>query len=127
LQLFARRCLEPHCRARFRKLLATALNRPLNCAQADNDAFLGCQLLTDHVGIATMLLLTLLEPGLLAIKRLFALRLAIGRPASPSPWADPELPGNPFATPPRLVDPEYRRNLVRLARIPAEHLNWVAA
>ncbi len=121
LQLLARRCLEPHRRARFRrKLLAIALYRPLNCAQADNDAFLGCQLLADHVSIAAVLPQTLLEPALLALKCLFALRLPIRCPAAGRDVllhrvaADPELPGNPFATPPQLVEPEYRRNLVRL-------------
>ena len=45
--------LEPHRRARLgRKLLAIALYRPLDRAQADDDALLGCQLLADHVGIA---------------------------------------------------------------------------
>ena len=121
LQLFAGRRLEPHRGARFRrKLLAIALHRTFDCAQADDDAFLGCQLLADHVGIAVVLPQTLLEPALLAIERLFALRLSIGRPAAGRDIvlhrvaANPELSGNPFATPPQLVEPEYRRNLVRL-------------
>ena len=121
LQLLAGRRLEPHRRARLRrKLLAIALYRPLDRAQADDDAFLGCQLLADHVGIAVVLPQTLLQPGLLAIERLFALRLSIGRPAPGRDVvlhrvaADPELSGNPFATPPQLVEPEYRRNVVRL-------------
>jgi DNA-binding transcriptional LysR family regulator len=84
--LFAGRCLEPHRRARLgRKLLAIALYCPLDRAQAGDDAFLGCQLVADHVGIAVVPPQALLEPGLLAIERLFALpSQCTARPAGAS-------------------------------------------
>ncbi|WGR93072.1 hypothetical protein MTX26_24630 [Bradyrhizobium sp. ISRA443] len=112
LQLLARRRLEPHRGARLRrKLLAIALHRRLTMMpfSAANSWW---------ITSALPLPQTLLEPGILASERLFALRLSIGRRAAGrnvvhGVAANPELPGNPFATP-QLVEPEYRRNLVRL-------------
>ena len=90
------------------------------CAQADDDALLGDQLLADHVGIAAMTAEALPQPGPLAVEHLLAARLSIRRPTSGRDVvfrrvaADPEFSGNPFGTPPQLVEPEDRRNLFRL-------------
>jgi hypothetical protein len=125
LQLLAGRRLKPHRRPRLRGKLLGILHRPLNRAQADEDA-----LLASSWRMTSMAAQPFPQPRLQAIERPLAPRLPIRRPAAGRDVvprrvaADPELPGNPFGAPPQPVQPEYRRNLFRLQhRLPPRILD----
>ena len=96
-----------------------ALHRP----QADDKAVLAHQLLAYHVGIAPVLAETLGEPALKAAQHLGTLRLLVGRPAARSEVsphghvAAAKLPRDPPNAPAQSLEPEHRRDLVRLPHL----------
>src|SRR5271166_6012080 len=121
LELLARRRLKARRRPRLRRELPTIrLNRSLDRAQADDDALLGSQLLADHVRIAAMAGKALLKPAFLSAELLASRRLAVRPPAARLQVAlhrvpaDPKFPRNPPRAPAQLLQPQHRRNLIRL-------------
>jgi len=121
LHLLARRRLEPHGRPRLGfQLLPVWLDRTLDGAQRHRDRLLGSQFLTHHIRIATMQPEPLFQPSLMAVEPLLSCRLLERPPAASLDVAlhrapaHAELRRDPPRAPAKLLQPQHRRDLIRL-------------
>jgi len=109
-------CRRPSLR---RKGSPIRLNRPLDRAQADDDAFLAGELLAHHIGVAAVALKAFLEPAAMIVEQLAPSRLPIAAPAARLDGAldrvaaDPKLPRDPPRAPSKLLHPEHGRHRLR--------------
>ena len=119
LQLPARRRLETHARPRLGHQLAPkSANRPLHRAQADADAMLPLQLLTDDVGVATVPAKPLGQPVFPSVQRSRSPGASIRRPATLAQIAPNRVPAaaelerDPLRPPTQLRKPQHHRHIL---------------